>query len=108
MSQVDEKNLAAVERAVLQCLCQGTPQGSVKPAGRRFLEQYSWSILTHRIIFEGLMSLMTDDPETLRQQLPAQLTRRGFPDVDLELFDSPHKLTKDEAEKLMKKLGDSG
>ena len=107
MPEVDEQNLVAVERAVLRCLCQGTPQGSVMPAGRRLLKHYPWSLLTHRIIFEGLVSLKTDDPETLRQQLPAKLTRRGFPDVDWGLFDRSHKLTKEEAEKLMKKLRDS-
>ncbi len=37
-------------------------------------------------------------PEVLQARIPALLTRKGYPDVDLNPFFQPHGLTQTEAE----------
>jgi len=90
------------ERLVLRALCQGTPQGPVRESGRRILAGYRWLEPLHRIIYEVLLAMPFDSPELARQQLPARLTRAGFPDVEVEGLFRPHALSHREAEELMR------
>ena len=92
------------ERQVLRALCQGTPQGPVREIARLILNDYHWRDLLHAVLFETMASLKTDSPDVLRAELPALLTRRGFPDLPWEDFFAPHGLTKEEAETLMRRL----
>jgi len=46
-------------------------------------------------------------PELARQQLPARLTRAGFPDVEVEDLFRPHSLSQAAAEELMRDLAGS-
>ncbi|MEE8178018.1 MAG: hypothetical protein V3T65_08500 [Acidobacteriota bacterium] len=46
-------------------------------------------------------------PEVLQVRLPAVLTRKGYPDVDLNPFFQPHDLTPTEAQTLIRKLKES-
>ena len=92
------------ERRVLQALCQATPQGSVRATARDILRTYRWREPLHHVIFEVVLSIPTEVPEVIRAQLPARLTRRGFPDVDIEDLFKPHGLSKEEAERLIRQL----
>jgi len=94
------------ERRVLRTLCQGTPQGSVRASARDLLRTYRWREPLHHVIFEVILSIPTEVPEVIRTQLPARLTRRGFPDVDIEDLFKPHGLSKEEAERLVRRLCD--
>jgi hypothetical protein len=58
----------------------------------------------HQIIFETLIEIGQAAPEGVRELLAARLTRKGFPDVDLDPFFKPHGLTADSAMALMKRL----
>ena len=89
---------------MLRALSQGTPQGSVREIGKLTLKNYRWRDSVHAVFFEILRDLPAASPETLRAQLPALLTRRGFPDLNWEDLFSPHHLAKDEAEDLMRHL----
>ena len=89
---------------MLQALCQGTPQGSVRATARDMLRTYRWREPLHHVIFEVVLSIPTEAPEVIRDQLPARLTRRGFPDVDIEDLFKPHGLSKEEAEHLIRQL----
>jgi hypothetical protein len=95
-----------VELRVLQALCQGTPGGSLRASAERILKTYRWREPLHQIIFETLMSVPTESPDVIRDQLPSRLTRRGFPDVAWENFFKPHSLKKNEAECLMRQLAE--
>ena len=100
----NEDAVIPAERQVLRALCQGTPQGSVREIAKHILKDYRWRGPLNDVLFETLASLETDSPEVLRAQLPAVLTRRGFPDVPWEDFFAPHRLTKEDSEKLMRRL----
>ena len=89
---------------MLQALCQGTPQGSVRATARDLLRTYRWGEPLHHVMFEVILGIPTEVPEVIRTQLPARLTRRGFPDVDIEDLFKPHGLSKEEAERLIRQL----
>jgi hypothetical protein len=99
-----QESTLQTEQLVLQALCQGTTQGSVHLAARRILSGYRWREPLHQAAFDAVMSLPADDPHVIRHFLPGRLTRRGFPDFDLENFFKPHGLSAEEAEKLMEQL----
>lgn len=92
------------EIMALRVICLGTPEGSVKEIGKSLLRDYHWSNALHQAIWNALYSLPSENPETLRQLLPARLTRLGFPDVEWEEFFAPHSLSKDEAIALMRRM----
>ncbi len=100
----NQPDLIRAERQVLQALCQGTPQGSVRATAQHLLQAYRWRNPIHRVVYEVLMTIPTEAPDLIRDQLPSRLTRRGFPDVDWEDIFRPHSLTKDAAERLMQEL----
>lgn len=93
-----------LEPQVLRALCQGTPEGSVRAFAKRQLQGYRWSDPAREILFQCLLELATDNPALLRAELPARLTRRGFPDVAWEEFFQPPTLAKQEAERLIRQL----
>jgi hypothetical protein len=103
----EQTHILEVERRVLGALCQGTPQGSVRATARDILRTYRWREPLHQIVFEVVLSIPTEAPEVIREQLLARLTRKGFPDVNIEDFFKPHGLSKEEAERLIRQLRDS-
>ncbi len=92
------------ERLVLRALCQGALEGPVRSLARRYLASYQWLEPVHQVIFEIVMSLPTDSPQLIREQLPARLTRRGFPDADVDPMLRGPLLSRSEAEQLMRRL----
>lgn len=93
-----------LERRLLAALCTGTPEGSVRAAAQARLSNYLWADAAHRAIFEIVMSFPSTKADALREQLPARLTRRGFPDVDFVcLFSSPT-AAQEEVDKWMAEL----
>jgi len=92
------------ERLVLSALSQGTPQGPVKESSRAILADYCWREPLHEIVFQVLLAMPFDSPELARRQLPARLTRSGFPDVEVDDLFRPHFLSQAAAEELMHDL----
>ena len=81
---------AALERRLLEAICQGAGDGSVRALARSLLARYRWRDPVHAALFDIVISFPAANPAALEEQLPARLTRRGFPDFDAAaLFASP-------------------
>jgi hypothetical protein len=102
-----KESVIQTERRVLQALHHGTPQEPVEEAARLTLKDYRWREPSHGVIFEILIGIPGGAPEVIREQLPARLTRKGFPDVDWENILKPQALSKNEVEQLMQELVES-
>lgn len=100
----EEESLVGTERLVLRAMCQGTPQGSVREAAIQMLRDYNWREPVHQVVFNCVLEIPTENRETVRNLLPERLTRKGFPDVEWEVFFEPHSLTQQDAEQLMREL----
>lgn len=92
------------ELIVLRALCQAVPQGPLRAEAARSLAHYAWREPVHHAIFACLASLPAVEPNALRRTLIACLTRRGFPDVDLDSLFEPASLTHEQIERLMQRL----
>jgi hypothetical protein len=71
-----------IERDVLRQLCAGRIESK---AWHRIMDRlclYAWKDPEHKVVFEALRAIKSDDALTRRQELPRQVTRMGFPDVD--------------------------
>jgi hypothetical protein len=82
----------ALERSVLRVICASTSDagGLAISDAKALLEKYAWRDPDNRVVFESLCGLSSDlAPSQLREQLPAQATRLGFPDVDWENYLKP-------------------
>jgi hypothetical protein len=102
----DELARAQAELLVLRAMCQDTSQGAVCAAAISTLKDYHWHEAVHQVMFYCLVQLLPTHLESLRRELPGCLTRRGFPDVELEMLFEPHPLSRHEAELLMRRLID--
>jgi hypothetical protein len=92
-----------MERQILGALCRVEHGEPLRQLARE-LRFYCWREPAHEAIFEVLMALPAASPEIIREQLPARITRRGFPDVSWEqLFQYPA-IPMSEAEELMRRL----
>lgn len=100
----DEKKIVAVERLVLQAMCQGTPERTVWDDGMLILGSYPFHDVVHQLLFDTLGEINTDLPPIIRQQLPARVTLKGFPALDLAPFFQPHPLNAAQAVALMHQL----
>jgi hypothetical protein len=96
--------LVNAEILVLRGIIEDPPNGSLRIAARSLLIRYHWVEPIHQEVFQALLRLPGNTPATLRNQLPAILTRRGFPDFDLNAFFEPAKLSKSEVMRLMEFL----
>lgn len=78
----DETNSALLERAFLQSLCAIDARARSQASSALTLAKYVWWDQDNQIVFEALNQLSLDlSPLQLREQLPAQATRMGFPEV---------------------------
>jgi|YelNatPaOPRAMG01_1025707.scaffolds.fasta_scaffold33340_4 hypothetical protein len=93
-----------IEKTVLHLLCAGAAEGPVKDALVPLLCDYPWQNPLHQAIFNALDAVPGDSPATLRQLLPAKLTRMGFPDVEWEEFFAPPSLSRRESMALVKQM----
>lgn len=61
------------------------------------LRTHRWQDPEHRVVFEALTLLPGRPASELREQLPAQATRMGFPDVNWEKYFNAEATTDDSA-----------
>jgi hypothetical protein len=61
-------------------------EGRVPRKTIALLRGYDWHDSEHRIVFEAFERLQGRNNSELREQLPAQATRMGFPDVNWENY----------------------
>jgi hypothetical protein len=74
------------EQLLLKFLC-AHPAAATAQEIKSQLSSYKWRNPDHSVVFEALNRLNSARTATqLREQLPAQLTRLGFPDVNYEIY----------------------
>ena len=98
------ESVLEAERDILRAMSQGTAEQSVWAEGIELLAEYSFEDNVHQLVFDTLREISTGTPTIIRERLPACLTRKGFPAVDLEVFLQPHNLSAEQAIGLMRAL----
>jgi hypothetical protein len=83
MSSADSPIFASqLERDILRSLCSA----DIDPVNwkREFarLATHEWRDPEHKVIYDALGAIRSTDSKTRRDELPGQVTRMGFPDVD--------------------------
>jgi hypothetical protein len=78
---------AALELKLLQFCCTQQVTAELSPKLRATFQTYAWHDPEHQIVLEALSRLASGlTPFQVREQLPAQATRMGFPDVDWQTY----------------------
>lgn len=81
--------MLAIEREILRMLCQIGSAAELSREVARHLQNYSWQGTDHQTIFEAAICVGNTQAGSLREQLAAQATRMGFPDIDWDDFVEP-------------------
>jgi hypothetical protein len=77
------ESCVALEREILQWFCAANAPETISSELKKTLAAYAWRDPDNRVVFESLTRLTSGlTPAQLREQLPAQATRMGFPDVN--------------------------
>ena len=87
-------DLPDLESRILRALCTSPSQSnspandhaSTRAAILEKLRAHPWQNPEHRVVFEALTRLPGRPSTELREQLPAQATRMGFPDVNWQKY----------------------
>jgi SOS response regulatory protein OraA/RecX len=103
---MDHDRAINLERRLLVALYQPGHHAQFRERVRETMADYQWKDAAHQALFEIVMGLSSTSSEAFRDQVPARLTRRGFPDFDFEaLFNHPT-ISSIEAEQLMRELAE--
>ncbi len=78
-----------LERETLCALCIRGSANARETTVMRELSNHIWQDAEHAVVFEAIQRLSSSDPKLLREQLPAQATRMGFPDVSWDNYFAP-------------------
>lgn len=93
----ERQRVTQIERDLLRRLCQRGGIRAIDTDQRKALDHYRWIGQDHRIIFEALVRLANMPVNSVRQQLPGEATRMGFPDIQWEAyFEEPDKTESDD------------
>ena len=92
-----EEQRRAAEWELLRALCTGTLAGGERREALALLADYAFSDPIRQALFDEMANMGRQPPEILRQELPARLARRGFPDVDFDSLLAPPALTAGQA-----------
>jgi len=88
--QTSARRISEIERRILRALCHGADAGAASEWPCPELKNYRWHEPEHRVVYEALAAAPRRGGRRLRESLPAQAARLGFPDVDwAAYFDSP-------------------
>ena len=76
----DDSSITAtqIERDILRELCAGQIESRQWHRIVNRLSAYEWKDPEHKVVFDALQAIRSDDGLTRRQELPAQATRMGF------------------------------
>lgn len=103
-SPVSSQTRAELETNLLRFLCDAQSEITSRRRVFSIIESYAWSTPDFAIFFDGIRDLFERDPKHILANLPAQLTRRGFPDMPCEILAAPPTLSSASALALAKKL----
>jgi hypothetical protein len=96
-------SVAALEAKILRALCSEPATSTDRANTLARLNKHHWQGPEHRVVFEALTLLPNRELKELREQLPAQATRMGFPDVAWEEYFAPE-IQNTDPEVLLKEL----
>lgn len=100
----DAKSIQNAENLILRALAQEEPNGSLRAMAKVRLAAYRWQDTIHEEVYRALLASPVRDPDSLRSLLAVRLTRRGFPDFDLEDLFQPLGISKEQATILLDSL----
>jgi hypothetical protein len=83
-----------LERRLLAALCASSLAPEDRTDILRTLAHHNWINPDHRVICEALRRSRHRDSAALREHISAEITRLGFPDIEIEPFFTPRSLTK--------------
>ncbi|MGH9863641.1 MAG: hypothetical protein ACRD35_09495 [Candidatus Acidiferrales bacterium] len=89
MPRDPEGELHREEVDVLRALLSTTLSPRERKKLLALLANYRFADPLHQLIFEALSERPGEKPARLREELPARLTRKGFPEVDFERYLAP-------------------
>jgi hypothetical protein len=93
-----------IERLMLGALCTGPLSLDDRSEALRSLAHYNWILPDHRVIYAALRRSRQRNSPALREHIVAEITRLGFPDIDVEPFFDTCTLTKAEIVELANAL----
>lgn len=96
------RRILKIEREILRALC--AREGAVHARGVPELANYRWRDPEHQVVYEALGKIRGRDADSLREQLAAQATRMGFPDVDWTAYCERMETTSGELTRLLREL----
>jgi hypothetical protein len=104
MAENTNHSILELERRILIALCHGAepPAQWERLAGQ--LDEYRWLDSDHKVVYDALRAVKSRDPKTRRDELPAQVTRMGFPDVDWKRYFEPDQEAASDLEGLIRRL----
>jgi hypothetical protein len=102
--QTPAKRVLDLERDTLCALCIRASANARRETVMRELSNHVWQDAEHRVVFEAIQRLSSSDPKLLQEQLPAQATRMGFPDVDWEHYFKPEDESEGDFDALVREL----
>lgn len=70
----------------------------------RRLKNYRWHEPEHQVVYEALEGLQKHGGKRLREYLPAQVARMGFPDLDCAVYFEPPESGMDKLPELLREL----
>jgi len=80
-TNTDVDDTLTIEREILRALCREDAGGETNRFARE-LSGYSWREPEHATVFRAIQSLAARGRRSWREELPAEATRMGFPDVE--------------------------
>jgi hypothetical protein len=97
-----------IESGVLAALCAGPLSLDDRSEALLSLANYNWLLPDHRVIYEALRRSRQRNLAELRENIRAEITHLGFPDIEVEPFFAPCTLTKPEIVELANALLPAG
>jgi len=98
-----EDKIKGLEMLVLRGLC-AYPSATDYPKCVASLASHPWQDAEHRVIYEALDRIRFLPPAVRRNELAAEVTRMGFPDVDCSDYLEGKSITPEELSELIRQI----
>ncbi|MGH9803725.1 MAG: hypothetical protein ACRD4D_01035 [Candidatus Acidiferrales bacterium] len=95
--EASQAQIRNIEWELLRVLCSTALAASARREALAMLSGYAFNDPIRQAIFDEANRIGPERPDLLRQELPARLTRRGFPAVDFDSLFAPPSLTTEQA-----------
>lgn len=92
------------ETRLLQFVCDANEDEPARGNVIRMLADYAWLDADNEILFEAIRQLFAQGLRDILSHLPAELTRRGFPDLPWEPLRGPSRIESGAALELAESL----